>query len=79
MELCKSYVKLTRDRQMSKLIDSPLEICPVCNEYVFLDQTQKECAREHHCKNVECPLQRFFTGKEMHESGETESEPADTD
>lgn len=69
---------------MSKLIDSPLEICPVCNEYVFLDQTQKECAREHHCKNVDCPLERFFVGREMHESAgddeaaDTKSEPTDS-
>jgi hypothetical protein len=62
---------------MSKLIDSPLEICPVCNEYVFLDQTQKECAREHHCKNVDCPLERFFVGREMHESTDGDDEPAD--
>ncbi len=53
---------------MSKLIDSPFEICPVCNEYVLLDQTQKQCAREHRCENIECPLERFFVGKEMHES-----------
>jgi len=45
---------------MSKLIDSAFEVCPVCNEYVFLDQTHKQCAREHHCENVVCPLKRFF-------------------
>ena len=56
---------------MSKLFDSPFEICPVCDEYVFLDQTKRECAREHHCENVECPLERYFVGKEMHETGGT--------
>jgi len=50
---------------MSKLFDSPFEICPVCDEYVLLDQAQRECAREHHCKRLECPLSRFFVGKEM--------------
>lgn len=63
---------------MSKLFDSPLEVCPVCDEYVFLDQTQKECAREHRCVNVECPLQRFFTGREMHDPTDGDSEPADS-
>lgn len=50
---------------MSKLIDSPFEICPVCDEYVLLDQTQRQCAREHHCENVKCPLGRFFVGREV--------------
>ena len=50
---------------MSKLIDSPFELCPVCEEYVLLDQTQGQCAREHHCENVKCPLARFFVGREV--------------
>lgn len=58
---------------MSKLIDSPFEICPVCNEYVLLDQTQGQCAREHHCENIKCPLARFFEGREM--SGSSADEP----
>ena len=52
---------------MSKLFDSPFEVCPVCEEYVFLDQSHAECAREHHCEQVTCPLARFFAGKEMKE------------
>lgn len=52
---------------MSKLFDSPLEICPICEEYVLLDQSHDECAREHHCEHVKCPLARYFTGKEMKE------------
>lgn len=45
------------------MFDSPIEPCPVCGEMVLLDQTQRECAREHHCRSgTECPLQRFFTG-----------------
>lgn len=53
---------------MSKLIDSPFEVCAVCDEYVFLDQTQRQCAREHHCENVKCPLARFFVGREVRNS-----------
>ena len=53
---------------MSKLIDSPFEICPICDEYVFLDLTHRQCAREHHCGNIKCPLQRFFVGREMRDS-----------
>ena len=45
---------------MSKLIDSPFEVCSMCDEYVFLDQTYEQCAREHHCGNQKCPLKRFF-------------------
>ncbi len=42
--------------------DSPFDRCPVCREYVLLDQTQEECAREHGCENIECPLKRYFEG-----------------
>ena len=59
---------------MSKLFDSPFEICPVCDEYVFLDQTQRQCAHEHRCENIKCPLQRFFVGKEMHSPGIDDAE-----
>lgn len=64
---------------MSKLIDSPFEICPVCDEFVFLDQTQKQCASEHHCENIKCPLQRFFVGREMLESTVRDAETAGTE
>ncbi len=61
---------------MSKLIDSPFEICPVCDEYVFLDQTYRQCAREHHCGNMNCPLQRFFVGREIQNSAGDAAEGA---
>lgn len=45
------------------MFDSPIEACPVCGQMVLLDQTQRECAREHHCSTrTECPLKKFFTG-----------------
>jgi len=44
------------------MLDSPFEYCVVCRDYVLLDQTQRECAREHACSRRECPLHRFFTG-----------------
>lgn len=45
------------------MFDSPIERCPVCREMVLLDQTQAECAREHHCrKGAACPLAQYFTG-----------------
>jgi hypothetical protein len=69
---------------MSTFIDSPFEICPVCDDYVFLDLTQRQCAREHHCGNVKCPLQRFFVGREVQssagdavETAAVEKEPAE--
>jgi hypothetical protein len=64
---------------MSKLIDSPFELCPVCDEYVFLDQTQGQCAREHHCGNAKCPLQRFFVGREVPEPARAATETAGAD
>jgi hypothetical protein len=45
------------------MFDSPIEHCPVCGEMVLLDQTQRECSREHHCrKDTVCPLGKYFTG-----------------
>lgn len=46
------------------MFDSPFEYCAVCGEYVLLDQTCEECAREHRC-GTSCPLQAFFTGVEF--------------
>ncbi len=45
------------------MFDSPIEPCLVCGQMVVLDQTQVECAREHHCgSETACPLRKFFTG-----------------
>jgi ferredoxin len=46
------------------MFDSPFEYCTVCGQYVLLDQTQAQCAREHGCARA-CPLQQFFTGMEF--------------
>ncbi len=29
---------------------------------VLLDQTQRECAAEHRCGDIECPLGEIFSG-----------------
>jgi hypothetical protein len=48
------------------MFDSPFEFCKVCKEYVLLDQTLRQCAREHRCADpAECPLRRYFTGIEF--------------
>ena len=48
------------------MFDSPFDYCKVCRAYVLLDQTHRECAREHGCGNIsECPLRMFFTGIEF--------------
>jgi hypothetical protein len=48
------------------MLDSPFERCPVCGECVLLDQTQRQCAREHGCTDeTTCPLHRWFTGTEV--------------
>ena len=42
------------------MFDSPFAYCPVTKAYVLLDQTRRECAREHGCHGRKCPMQRFF-------------------
>lgn len=44
------------------MFDSPFAWCPNCGEAVLLDQTQRECAEEHRCGNIECPLGGCFVG-----------------
>ena len=45
------------------MYDSPFEFCRVCRQYVLLDQTQPQCAREHECDGTfACPLARYFSG-----------------
>lgn len=47
------------------MFDSPFDRCPVCGKYVLLDQTRKECAKEHDCAVARCPLEDCFTGVEV--------------
>ena len=55
------------------MFDSPFEYCLVCRAYVLLDQTQRQCGREHSCAAVsKCPLQRLFTGMEFGEAQEAQ-------
>jgi hypothetical protein len=63
------------------MFDSPFTYCPKCLEMILLDQTQRECAREHCCGKAECPLQACFCGvdfrSEEAEKGEKEcNQPA---
>ncbi len=45
------------------MFDSPIHECAVCGQMVLLDQTQRECAREHDCDGgVVCPLEQYFIG-----------------
>ncbi len=37
-----------------------IEHCSVCNQYVRMDQTQEECAREHQCHADACPMHGYF-------------------
>ena len=60
-------------------LDSPLEVCPRCGKYVLLDETQKECAQEHHCSCApgECPLAGYFSGTDFGQTPPTSD--SDTD
>jgi hypothetical protein len=45
------------------MFDSPFDFCPRCDQMVLLDQTLKECIREHLCDGVKpCPLESYFSG-----------------
>lgn len=42
-------------------IDSPIGRCEAVKEMVLLDETQRECAREHGCPpGRDCPLEGCF-------------------
>lgn len=42
--------------------DSPIARCEAVHELVLTDETQVECAREHHCPaGTRCPLDGYFT------------------
>lgn len=62
------------------MFDSPFALCTTKNEMVLLDQTRKECAREHGCDDAceACPLQRYFTGLDFSQPihGEPHDDPA---
>lgn len=52
------------------MFDSPFDHCPRCGEIVLLDQTLKECAREHQCTDMsDCPLKKLFCGYDFSASG----------
>ena len=44
------------------MFDSPLHFCEKCKQYVALDQSRRECAREQDCRVATCPLERYFVG-----------------
>jgi hypothetical protein len=41
------------------MFDSPIAYCSFAKAYVLLDQTPRECVREHGCREA-CPLRKFF-------------------
>jgi hypothetical protein len=48
------------------MFDSPFDFCPRCEQMVLLDQTLKECVREHQCDEVTlCPLGNYFSGHDF--------------
>jgi len=59
------------------MFDSPFEFCSVCRQYVLLDQTEPQCAREHRCNgNVVCPLARYFTGFDFGAAAQASERPS---
>jgi hypothetical protein len=58
------------------MFNSPLHYCPVCREYVPLDQSRRECAREHGCMPEACPLAHLFSAPETAVSALSETPDA---
>lgn len=62
------------------MLDSPFAYGPVCRAYVLLDQTHRQCGREHSCVAVpKCPRRRFLTGMEFREGEESQGKREGTD
>lgn len=43
------------------MFNSPLHYCTLCKQYVALDQSVEECAREHGCKIESCSYPDLFS------------------
>ena len=42
------------------MFNSPMHYCKVCKQYVALDRSAEECAREHGCNVQSCPSADLF-------------------
>ena len=42
------------------MFNSPLQYCTRCKQYVELDQSKEECAAQHGCGGLDCPLVGAF-------------------
>jgi hypothetical protein len=54
------------------MFNSPLDFCEKCKQYVALDQSRRECAREQDCRVATCPLERHFVGVDHQVLAESE-------
>ncbi len=60
------------------MFNSPLHFCPVCHQYVALDQSRRECAREHGCLPQQpCPLAHLFSPPEPQAASGLRGDPED--
>jgi hypothetical protein len=57
------------------MYNSPIHLCPACKQYVALDQSRQQCAREHLCTVDPCPLAHLFA--QLDSAGN--NKPDDTD
>jgi hypothetical protein len=46
------------------MFNSPTDWCPICKEWVALDEGIVECARAHRCRVGQCPLAREFSAQQ---------------
>lgn len=56
------------------MFNSPLHYCKVCKQYVSLDQSVEECAREHGCNAQSCPSADLFYAPAPAQEGERAKE-----
>jgi len=42
------------------MFGSPTSFCPICNDWIALDQSFEECAQNHRCRGSGCPLRELF-------------------
>ena len=58
--------------------DSPVYRCEGCGEFVLMDQTVRECSEEHQCNAADCPVLKFFEGRDFRRNEQRQRRPGNT-
>jgi hypothetical protein len=57
------------------MFESPLEWCTACKEWIALDQTVEECARQHRCGERGCPMTALLWAKRRQDEAASRRSP----